>query len=164
MAVRNEQLRKEKEKLQWEVQLLNDMHNRKLVRDSAHVSPKDIETRELDKGAPCAGWSERPPRAGSRRHARACTLPPTRTLPLFESGPPSGIAKPHTNASSDSSVSSSLLRATPSLVASSPMESPKVVAARGPPFAPLLRDENETHPKLNLKRRANAQIAFGKFA
>jgi hypothetical protein len=144
VAVRNEQLRKEKEKLKWEFELLKELHHRQNTR--AHTSPKDVETLELDNH-PIEQWSKRR------------TPPKNDNMPLFSH---------HINVEvceSISSVDSSLVRATPSLVSSSVIESPKTAAKRGPPFAPLLGygDPFGSAPPLPT-RRANARIPSGKFA
>jgi len=183
---RNEQLTAEKQRLEWEVAggvggathvlqkvdtgshcTLGALQDQKLTDEAvsrAHSCDHDDQASEND-GSPNDVYARLEPRTetpawnwSTRSSAPAAASLQTPLFVQIAAGTGPVVQRPPgpQSASSSNSVTSSVLRATPSLVASSFMETPSEAAKRGPPFAPAMpvADDMPFPTALPFKRRA----------
>ena len=131
---RNGQLAAEKEKLAWEATLGEKMTARPIARNGTLGEMQDQAV--TDAAVSCACSCDHAPTDSPAARQ------PSLTLPLF-TNPDQPRPPPASEVSSDegNTVTSSLMRAQPSLCASSVMEPPRKAAERGPPFAPYVPPE-----------------------
>ena len=132
---RNGQLAAEKEKLAWEATLGEKKAARPIARNGTLGEMQDQAVTDAAVSCAC-----------SCDHAPTDSPPapqPSLIMPLFINPDQPRPPPPASEVSSDegNTVTSSLMRAQPSLCASSVMEPPRKAAERGPPFAPYVPPE-----------------------
>ena len=132
---RNWQLAAEKEKLAWEATLGEKKAARPIARNGTLGEMQDQAVTDAAVSCAC-----------SCDHAPTDSPParqPSLIMPLFTNPDQPRPPPPASEVSSDegNTVTSSLMRALPSLCASSVMEPPRKAAERGPPFAPYVPPE-----------------------